>query len=70
VLNEKGEVVLEDSVATTRAAVAKKFNGLAPCRIAIEVGGHSPWVSRLPTELGHEVIVANARISATDQRQQ
>jgi hypothetical protein len=37
------------------------FNGLAPCRIAIEVGGNSPLVSRLLTELGHEVIVANAR---------
>jgi transposase len=30
-------------------------------RIAIEVGTHSPWVSRLLSSLGHEVIVANAR---------
>jgi transposase len=27
----------------------------------MEVGTHSPWVSRLLTELGHEVIVAEAR---------
>jgi len=29
--------------------------------MAIEVGTHSPWISRLLTELGHEVIVANPR---------
>jgi transposase len=27
----------------------------------IEVGTHSPWVSRLLEECGHEVLVANAR---------
>ena len=31
------------------------------CRIAIEVGTHSPWVSRLLQGMGNEVIVANAR---------
>jgi len=30
-------------------------------RIALETGTHSPWVSRLLSELGHEVIVAHAR---------
>jgi transposase len=30
-------------------------------RIAIEGGTHSPWVSRLLKECGHEVLVANAR---------
>ena len=30
-------------------------------RIVLEIGTHSPWVSRLLSELGHEVIVANAR---------
>src|SRR5450631_3126215 len=37
------------------------FGGLEPCLIALEVGTHSPWVSRLLKSLGHEVIVANAR---------
>ena len=27
----------------------------------METGTHSPWVSRLLTELGHEVIVAHAQ---------
>src|SRR5581483_7818973 len=30
-------------------------------RIALETGMHSPWISRLLSELGHEVIVAHAR---------
>jgi transposase len=30
-------------------------------RIAVETGTHSPWVSRLLGECGHEVLVANAR---------
>jgi transposase len=30
-------------------------------RLAIEAGTHSPWVSRLLEECGHEVLVANAR---------
>jgi hypothetical protein len=34
---------------------------LPRCRIALETGMHSPWISRLLTEFGHEVIVAHAR---------
>jgi transposase len=30
-------------------------------RIGLEIGSHSPWISRLFGKLGHEVIVANAR---------
>jgi hypothetical protein len=30
-------------------------------RIALEIGTHAPWISRLLGELGHEVIVTNAR---------
>src|ERR1700760_1897065 len=30
-------------------------------RIALETGTHSPWVSRLLSELGHEAIVAHSR---------
>jgi transposase len=29
--------------------------------MALEVGTHSPWVSRLLKSLGHEVYVANPR---------
>ena len=73
VLEENGEVQAEGSVATTRQAMVQKFAGLrGRCRIAIEVGTHSPWLSRLLSSLGHEVIVANARqvklISASSRK--
>ena len=60
-LDQQGELLGEGSVATTKKALAEKFGGIGRCRIAIEVGTHSPWVSRLLTALGHEAIVANAR---------
>src|SRR5947209_12495131 len=41
--------------------MAQTFAGMPHCRIAIEVGTHSPWVSRELKKQGHEVIVANAR---------
>jgi transposase len=60
-LDGQGEVVQEASAATTKKGLQLAFSALSRCRIAIEVGTHSPWVSRLLSKLGHEVIVANAR---------
>jgi transposase len=72
VLSENGEVQAEGSVATAKMAMAEKFGSMTHCRIAIEVGSHSPWLSRLLKDLGHEVIVANARqvqlISASSRK--
>lgn len=56
-----GEVLLEAKVHTTEAGLARHFQGCAPMRIALETGTHSPWVSRLLRQWGHEVIVANPR---------
>jgi transposase len=71
-LGGNGAVVAEGSVATTKKAMAQKFSGMKRCRIAIEVGTHSPWLSRLLSSLGFEVIVANARqvqlISASSRK--
>ena len=61
VLGENGERLAEGSVATTRKAMTQKFAGMRRCRVAMEVGTHSPWLSRWLTGLGFEVIVANAR---------
>ena len=61
VLGTQVEPWSEGSVATTKKAMTQKFAGMRRCRIAREVGTHSPWVSRLLARLGHEVIVANAR---------
>src|SRR5271154_4889098 len=57
----EGDAMRESSLATTRKAMLQKFSSMRRCRIAIEVGAHSRWVSRLLSELGHEVYVANAR---------
>jgi transposase len=46
---------------TTRQGLAQVFGPRKRCRIALEVGAHSPWVSRFLSHLGHEAIVANAR---------
>ena len=37
------------------------FGAMPRSRIALEIGAHSPWISRLLQALGHEVTVANAR---------
>jgi transposase len=61
VLDEAGEIVLEQKLGTTPKAIKEVFGGMPRGRIALETGMHSPWVSRLLNELGHEVIVAHAR---------
>jgi len=61
VLDEGGTVVERGKIPTTREGFRKRFEGVTPMQIALEVGTHSPWVSRLLKELGHEVLVANPR---------
>jgi transposase len=61
VLDETGEVTEEGRVATKPEAIRRRFSGADPLRIVLEAGTHSPWVSRLLAELGHDVIVANPR---------
>jgi transposase len=60
-LDNDGEIVREGSVGTTKKAMKQLFGPMKHCRIALEVGTHSPWVSRLLAKFGHQVIVANAR---------
>jgi len=60
VLDETGELRWEGKVSTTAKALREVFSALPTSRIALETGMHSPWVSRLLSELGHEVIVAHA----------
>jgi transposase len=59
---ESGEVIEEGRLRTTPEALKRRFcSEQRPLRIAIEAGTHSPWVSRVLEECGHEVLVANAR---------
>jgi len=61
VVDEAGQIRLEQRVRTSRKALQDIFGAMPRSRIALEIGTHSPWISRLLSELGHEVIVANAR---------
>jgi transposase len=60
-LNRECEVVEEGRIQSTESAFRRHFEGEPRLRIALECGTHSPWISRLLKELGHQVIVANAR---------
>src|SRR5580698_1281201 len=60
-LSDEGEILREGQVGTTKAGMTETFGRLGRARIAIEVGTHSPWVSRLLRSFGHELIVANPR---------
>jgi transposase len=61
VLNEAGKIILEQKVATTPQAMKQTFEKIPRSLMALETGTHSPWVSRLLRELGHQVIVAHAQ---------
>jgi transposase len=61
VLDEAGKIILEQKVATTPEAMKQTFGKIPRSLIALETGTHSPWASRLLTELGHEVLVAHAQ---------
>src|SRR5580658_9074009 len=61
VLSKDGEILHEGEVPTTKAGMAEAFGSFGRARIAVEVGTHSPWVSRLLQGLGHEMIVANPK---------
>ena len=61
VLDEAGRIVVESKLSTVRKTMEATFGAMPRSRIALETGTHSPWVSRLLSALGHEVIVAHAR---------
>ena len=60
-LDEEGEIIDEGRIKLTHQALKARFSNLECTRVALESGTHSLWVSALLTELGHQVIVANAR---------
>jgi transposase len=59
ILDEAGEKVSEGKLPTTRAGLNSLFEKMPSSRVGLEVGTHSPWVSRQVAGLEHEVIVAN-----------
>ncbi len=61
ILDQDGEVIEESRIPTTQNAFTRKFTSFTPSRIAMEVGTHSRWISQSLRDMGHEVIVADAR---------
>jgi hypothetical protein len=59
-LSGEGEVVEESRIPTTREGFERYFRGRPRMRVAMEVGTHSPWVSRLVADAGHEVLALAA----------
>lgn len=58
-LDETGKGVGREKVSTRAPELEAWGMSIAPTVIAIEAGPHSPWISRLLSRCGHEVIVAN-----------
>jgi transposase len=61
VLRVTGEVLEKGHVKTRPDKLERFFEHWRPSVVALEVGTHSPWVSRLATACGHETVVANPR---------
>lgn len=54
-----GRIVRCGSVHTTPEGIEQYFGVLPAARVVLEVGTHSPWISRQLQGLGHEVVVSN-----------
>lgn len=59
VLDEGGEVQGRFTAATSASGLGKGLRAYPGARVVLEVGTHSPWVSRMLAGLKYEVLVAN-----------
>lgn len=55
----EGETLAKERLPTSKESFKAYFGEQQVARVVIEAGAHSPWVSNLLEELGHEVVVAN-----------
>ena len=60
-LNTEGEIVERSSVLNNHSELIRFSRANQGATLIMEVGCHSPWISRLFTERGHKVIIANPR---------
>lgn len=61
IMDNKAAIRAEGVMATSAEEFKACFSAIPRSRIALEVGTHSPWISALLEDLGHEVYVANPR---------
>lgn len=55
----EGKKIADGTIALRTPELEKWARSMGPTLMAMEAGTHSPWISRLLTRCGHEVIVAN-----------
>lgn len=60
-LDHDAEIIDQRSMTNTRDSLRRLSKRYPEARLVMEVGMHSPWMSRFLTGLGHEVLVANPR---------
>lgn len=59
-LDQAGNITERFKIATNKQVFSDCFEKMSPVTVVIEVGSHSPWISRLLEDIGHRMIVANA----------
>ncbi len=60
-LDTSGEILEERAITNHRESLRRLSVKYPGALMVMEVGSHSPWISRFLKGLGHEVLVANAR---------
>ena len=60
-LNAQGEIIERSSILNIQEEIIRFSRQNEGAILIMEAGCHSPWISRLFTERGHKVIVANPR---------
>ena len=61
IIDQNGDIIHESMLSNTREDIARFLKNYPESLIAMEVGMHSPWLSRFLKSLGYRVIVANPR---------
>src|SRR5262252_4961924 len=59
ILDRMGEILREEEISTNPGSFETYFKAVPPAVVALEVGMHSRWASRVVRDCTHEVIVAN-----------
>lgn len=58
---EGRQVTERATLKMTKKGIRSFFADREPCRVVIEAGGQSAWVSRVIESCGHDVVIANPR---------
>lgn len=60
-LNATGATIETGAVVNTKEAISAFFSKYPWATVVMEAGTHSPWISRLLNDLGHNVLIGNPR---------